>query len=173
MNNQELVQEQYGTAPLRERVNEALDRAGLGEGCSVGRPHSCRSVPRSRARGNPRTGGSPEYRNRIGTARHRLRTWRASPFSGCDVRVSCDGHRSQPAIRRCCHDAFRTLRLEAKPRPEPARRACSTRSGHLQASLILVISTAKLATGFELDKKCSGKDLRQVTCLGDCPSPTT
>jgi len=28
MNNQELVQEQYGTAPLRERVNEALDRAG-------------------------------------------------------------------------------------------------------------------------------------------------
>jgi hypothetical protein len=29
MNNQELVQEQYGTAPLRERVNEALDPAGL------------------------------------------------------------------------------------------------------------------------------------------------
>jgi len=29
MNNQELVQEQHGTAPLRERVNDALDRAGF------------------------------------------------------------------------------------------------------------------------------------------------
>jgi hypothetical protein len=31
MDNQQLVQEQYGTESLRERVNEALDRAGLGQ----------------------------------------------------------------------------------------------------------------------------------------------
>lgn len=35
MDNQQLVQEQYGTAPLRERVNETLDRAGLGRGTII------------------------------------------------------------------------------------------------------------------------------------------
>jgi SAM-dependent methyltransferase len=32
MDNQKLVQEQYGTESLRERVNDALHRAGLGQG---------------------------------------------------------------------------------------------------------------------------------------------